>query len=400
MKITKIETLKLSKYPRLLFVRVHTDNAIFGIGETYDKIAASRAAIHNSLAPAFLGNDPRDINRLWRFSFDNILFHGFAGAELRALSAIEIALWDILGKYYKMPVYRLLGGMVRKQIPTYNTCIGFYPSNDYERWQRDAGSLAEEMKEEGITGMKIWPFDKYTKNNFGQNMSKKDIYKGLKPVISIREKVDEMKIGIECHFRFSRATAEKVAHSLEPYDIGFLEDPLPATNIDEIKRLTEKINIPVVGSETLFSRWMIKEWIVKGASQIIMTDVGWTGGIAETMKIAALAEAFSIPLVLHNAGGPVVHGANMHLAACIPNLFEMECVRSFYKHIFTDLSDLKVSIKDGYINTPEERPGLGIDFLETCWKRPDADIQVSEGNGIAVNIQSMGDCWDKTDVRL
>ena len=170
MRITKIESLFCEKLPRLLLVRVHTDSGIIGLGETYDKVPGSLGALHGTIAPILLGNDPRDIDRLWNFCFDTILYHGFAGAELRALSAVEIALWDILGKSLNTPVYKLLGGAVRDRISTYNTCIGHSPYDDFHRFHNNAGELALEMQAEGIQGVKIWPFDKYSVRNLGHSI--------------------------------------------------------------------------------------------------------------------------------------------------------------------------------------------------------------------------------------
>ena len=401
MKITKIESLTFAKLPRLLFVRVHTDAGIIGLGETYDKVPGAQGALHGTLAPLLLGNDPREIERLWRFCFDTILYHGFAGAELRALSAVEIALWDILGKSLNTPIYQLLGGAVRSTVSTYNTCIGYAPLNDYPRWYQDAGALATELLSEGITGVKIWPFDQFTEQSLGQTIRSSEIEAGLQPVQSIREAVgNDFRIGIECHFRFSRAAAERICHALEPYNIYFVEDPLPAVNMAEIRRLSQATTNPIVGSETLLSRWQIRDWIVEGASQILMTDVVWTGGIAETRRIANMAEAFGLPLVLHNAGGPIAHMASLHVAAHIPNLFELETVRAFSRTYFKALTDVEAVVTDGRIAIPPHRPGLGVELLPSVWERDDLLIQVSEGEGKAVGMQAMGDSWGKPEIRL
>ena len=143
MKITTIESLHWGEFSRLMMVRVHTDSGLIGLGESVDKIPGTVAALHGTIAPLVLGQDPLDIEGLWRFVMDNIMYHGFAGAEVRALSAFEIALWDIMGKHYDAPVYHLLGGRTRSRIPTYNTCVGFGPVDDYAQWHNDAGVLAK-----------------------------------------------------------------------------------------------------------------------------------------------------------------------------------------------------------------------------------------------------------------
>ena len=401
MKITKIESLTFEDLPRLLFVRVHTDEGIVGLGETYDKVSGSRGALHGTLAPILLGNDPRDIQRLWSFCLDNIMFHGFAGAELRALSAVEMALWDILGKSLNAPVFRLLGGPVRDRVSTYNTCIGHPPYDDYTRWHEDAGSLAQELQASGSRGMKIWPFDGFSVRSMGQSISREEIEAGLEPVRRIRNAVGEnFRIGIEMHFRWNRMAAEQIGYALEPYNIYFIEDALPAVDFQEIKRLSQALRIPIVGSELLLSRWQLRDWMVEGASQILNTDLAWTGGIAETVRIAAMGEAFGLPIMLHNAGGPIAHMASLHVAAHIPNLFELETVRAFYLSYFQELTDVQVTVEDGHIALPPERPGLGIELNPNIWNRDGLNVLVSEGEGKAVGIKSMGDSWSKPDIRL
>src|SRR5688572_15153436 len=193
MKITAIESLQWPEYPRLMVVRVHTDAGIVGLGETVDKIPGSKGALHGTIAPLVLGQDPLDIEGIWRFVFDNIMYHGYAGAELRALSAVEVALWDILGKVYNAPLYHLLGGRVRDQIPTYNTCIGFGELDDYRLWSTDgganAGKLARSLLDDGVNAMKIWPFDEYSIRSTGQYISRADVERGLGAVRSIRDTV-------------------------------------------------------------------------------------------------------------------------------------------------------------------------------------------------------------------
>ncbi len=399
MKITAIETLQWDEYPRLMVVRVHTDTGLVGLGETVDKIPGAKGALHGTIAPLVLGQDALDIEGLWRFVMDNIMYHGYAGAETRALSALEVALWDLMGKVYNAPLYHLLGGRTRTRIPTYNTCIGFGHVQDYAAWHHDAGALAKSLLDEGIRAMKIWPFDAYSEASFGQYISPADVEHGLIPVKQIRDAVGlEMEIGIECHFRWNRASIERIARALEPYHILFLEDVLPAVHAGEIKAVSQRTTIPIIGSELLMTRWQLRDWVANGVSQIVMTDPVWNGGIAETRKIAAMAEAYGLPLVLHNVAGPICHAACMHLAAHIPNLYYVESVRAFYKTYFPILSDLAPSVLDGHLAIPEG-PGLGVTLREEVLKRPDLIRQVSEGEGLAKGRRAMGDHWAVEEIR-
>lgn len=399
MKITAIESLRWTEFPRLVVVRVHTDSGIIGLGESVDKIPGTVAALHGTIAPLALGQDALDIEGVWRFVMDNIMYHGYAGAELRALSAFEIALWDIMGKHYGAPVYHLLGGRTRERVPTYNTCIGFGPVQDYQQWQTDAGALARSLLDDGIHAMKIWPFDPFSERSFGQYISLADIERGLQPVRQIREAVgDAMEIAIECHFRWNRASIERIARALEPYKILFIEDVMHAVYPDEIKAFSGRTTIPVVGSELLMTRWQYREWLEKHVSQILMTDHTWTGGIGETRKIAALAETYNIPLVLHNIGGPVCHAAAMHLGAHIPNLFMVESVRAFYKTYFPVFSGLEVKPHNSTLPVPDG-PGLGVDLLPSMLERDDLTRQISEGAGLAQGRRAMGDHWAVEEIR-
>lgn len=247
--------------------------------------------------------------------------------------------------------------------------------------------------------MKIWPFDQFSEGSFGQYITLTQVEKGLEPVRQIREAVgNAVEIGIECHFRWNRASMERIARALEPYDILFLEDVLPAVYADEIKMLQQRTTIPLVGSELLMTRWQIKEWIDKHVAQILMTDPVWNGGIAETRKIANMAEAAGLPLVLHNVAGPICHAACMHLGAHIPNLFFVESVRAFYQGYFPILSDLHPVVDDGHLQIPEG-PGLGVKLNPEILIRPDLIRQLSEGPGLAAGRRAMGDHWAVEEIR-
>ena len=168
-----------------------------------------------------------------------------------------------------------------------------------------------------------------------------------------------MEIGLEFHFCWNRASLERIVRALEPYNILFLEDVMHAVYPDEIKALSQRTAIPIVGSELLLTRWQLREWLEKHVSQILMTEPLWTGGVTETRKIANLAEIFGVPLVMHNISGPVGHAACMHLGAHIENLFMGESVRAFAQTFFPEISNLAPQATDGTMSEPEG-PGLGV----------------------------------------
>lgn len=400
MNITAIESLTWAAYPRLMVVRVHTDTGLIGLGETVDKIPGARGALHGTIAPLILGQNALDIEGLWHFVMDNLMYHGYAGAETRALSAVEVALWDLLGKTYHAPLYALLGGKTRTRIPTYNTCIGFGEVQDYTLWTTGrAADLARSLIADEIHAMKIWPFDKYSEESFGQYISPAQVEDGLQPIRAIRDAVGtDMEIGIECHFRWNRASIERIARALEPYDILFLEDVMPAVHPAEIKAFSARTTIPVIGSELLMTRWQLRDWMANGVSQIVMTDPVWNGGIAETRKIANMAEAYGLPIVLHNVAGPLCHAACMHLGAHLPNLYFVESVRAFYRSYFEVFSGWMPTVQHGTLDIPDGE-GLGISLRDEMLTRPDLTRQVSEGAGKAGARRAMGDHWAVEDIR-
>jgi L-alanine-DL-glutamate epimerase-like enolase superfamily enzyme len=389
MEITAVESLYWHAYPRVLTVRIHTDTGLIGLGETVDKIPGSRGALHGTLAPLLLGRNPLDIEGLWQSVANNILYHGFAGAEMRALSAVDLALWDLMGKRYDAPVYHLLGGRCREAVPTYNTCTGFGDMDDYALWHEDAGELARQLLTDGIRAMKIWPFDPASYESGGQYISPEGVELGLQPVRRIREAVgNAMEIGIELHFRWNRASMERIVKALEPYDILFIEDPIHAVHPDEIKALSQHTSIPIVGSELLLTRWQVREWLEKHVSQILMTEPLWTGGITETRKLAAVGDTFGVPIVLHNIAGPIGHAACMHLGAHISNLFMVESVRAFSRTYFPAISNLAPTVREGRLAVPGG-PGLGVALGEAALQRDD----LSRVKTDASTLDAAGEHW-------
>ena len=163
MKITRIETIWIDEQPNTLWVRLHTDDGLIGLGETYYTPRAVSAIIHDVFATLLLGRSPLDIENHWTNLFSTVNFFGYAGAETRAISAVDVALWDIVGQYTGQPIYNLLGGRNRERVPVYNTCVSHGAIQDFHRWRYEnrTGELAAELLQQGIKAMKIWPFDQF-----------------------------------------------------------------------------------------------------------------------------------------------------------------------------------------------------------------------------------------------
>ncbi len=378
MKITSIETIQVPEHPHLLWVQVHTDQGITGLGETFPRPASSRRIIHDVIADIVIGRSPLEIERIYQDIFQAIHYHGYAGAEMRALSAVDIALWDILGKVTNQPIYNLLGGKCRDEIPIYNTCVSHGAYKDREMFLESPGKLAEDLLKDGIKAMKIWPFDELSVPTLGQSISNQLLEQGIKIVREIRQAVgNEIEIAMEGHCCWNVPAAIKIAHALEEYNIMWLEDMVQADHTDSLVQLRQATKTPICASERLFSRFQFLPLMEKKAADIIMPDITWTGGISEVKKIAILASAFQLPIAPHNCGGPIMSLANAHICANIPNLFICETVRAFYNTYFEKLVTQPIQIKNGQMQLPEG-VGIGAELKPEVLSRADIIRERSE----------------------
>ncbi len=380
MKINAIETLLYSTGVVVhagrvawLWVRLHTDEGVIGLGETFPSGEAERAVVEKHLSRVLLGQDPRDIERLWQEMFFAISYPGWGGAEMRAISAVDIALWDLLGRLHGEPVWRMLGGRCRERIRTYNTCY-----DHVHDFNAEAGALAEDLLRSGIRAMKIWPFDPAGIRNRGQYLTREDMEEGLAPVRQIQAAVgDAMEIAMEFHGYWNLPSAARIARALEPYNIMWLEEMLPQDNAESYARLSRLVRQPLCLSERLMTRYQFRELLENGAAQFIMPDIAWCGGFTEARKIAALADTYYLPICPHNCGGPIQHAASIHLAAHVPNLFILESVRRHFLKEYLGLVTDTMPAEDGFLPVPEA-PGLGMDLHPSLYERSDVERRVLE----------------------
>jgi galactonate dehydratase len=376
VRVTAIETIHINRSLvvnwgpiQWLWVRVHTDEGIIGLGETYPRPEAEKAIIHRDLAPAILGRDPLNIDRLWADMFQRISYSGWAGAEMRAISAIDIALWDIAGKAMGQPIYRLLGGASREAIRTYNTCY------DHLSFMNEPVRLARELKETGIGAMKIWPFDDAGIENGGGYITRRQMEEGLEPLRLIREEFgDSMEVAMEFHGYWNLPTAIEIARACEPFRPMWLEEMLPQDNLRSYAELARATTLPLTISERLMTRWNFRELFENQAARFIMPDICWCGGISEAKKIATVAETWYLPVAPHNCGGPVLHLASAHLAANVTNLFILESVRRHYVGEYRGIVTNTLPAVNGTIPLPPG-PGLGIELTPETLARKDAVIE-------------------------
>ncbi len=364
MKITRVETIELREGTTVhagkigwLWVRLHTEEGIVGLGETFPASPVEKAVILNDFAPLLIGRDPRDIEAMWQDLFVSVQYRGWAGAEIRALSAIDIAAWDLLAKSVNLPLYRLLGGKCWDTIPVYNTCY-----DDVYDFLSHPVELAKELAANGIRAMKIWPFDSLARKNRGQSISTEEMEQCLAPVRMIRQALGEsMDIAMEFHGFWNLPCAIKIARALEPYKVMWLEEMLPQDNLAAYAVLASHVSQPLCISERLCTRWGFREVIENRAANIIMPDIAWCGGLSEARKIANWAGTYYLPVAFHNCGGPVVHFASWHLATATPNLMILETVRRHYADRFVPVVTSPGAPQNGRLGIPSG-PGLGVDL--------------------------------------
>jgi len=415
MKITRIETLWFRSLtqaewanvngtarqalPNNLWVRIHTDTGLIGIGETYYLPRAVASVIHDVLAPLLIGRDPRDIENHWQNMFALVNFCGACGAEMRAISAVDIALWDLFGQHAGEPIYTMLGGRSRDRIRAYNTCVGFGKYDDLTAWLNGkAGELASDLLAQGITAMKIWPFDQFgptlsgpvdsrrpmviwgaqsAAGPRGHALSNDELKAGVAIIEDIRRAVGErMEIAIEGHARWDLGTAVRIARAIEPLDILWLEEIMPPDNIEPYVRLKQATTIPICQSERVFTRFGFRPWIERGAADIVMPDLSWGGGLTEGRKIAAMADTYFLPVTCHDTIGPVALWAATHLMHHIPNAMIMETVRGYVDGWYDDVVTDRIEVRDGHILLPD-RPGLGTRLREDLFGRPNAHVETT-----------------------
>ena len=422
MKITKIETIWFEAQPAAvwqqqnpkarqalpnnLWVRIHTDTGLSGLGETYYLPRAVAAIIHDVYAPLLIGRDPRDIENHWQNMFALTNFCGVMGAEMRALSALDIALWDLVGQISGLPIYALLGGRSRDRIRVYNTCVGFGKYPDLDAWLNGrAGELAEDLLKSGVTAMKIWPFDQFgpgiagPENERGQTLvwgavtaagtrglgiSNDDLNAGTAIVADIRRAVgDKMQIAIEGHCRWDLPSSIKIAKALEPYDIMWLEEIMPPDNVEAFVRLKAATTIPICQSERVFTRFGFRPWIEKAATDIVMMDLSWGGGLTEGRKVAAMADTAYLPFTCHDTIGPVALWAATHLMLNAPNGLIMETVRGYVDGWYDEVVEDRIEIVDGRLIL-RDRPGLGTRLRDSLFSRAGARVETTTEDSLKV----------------
>jgi galactonate dehydratase len=376
VRIVKVETLRLPRGITVhagpigwLWVRIHTDNGLFGTGETYPHPGPEEAVVLDHLAPRLLGQDASCIEALWAAMFDAVSYAGWAGAEIRAISAVDMALWDLNAKALGVPLYRLLGGATRQVIPTYNTCY------DHISFLDEPVRLAESLLASGIGAMKIWPFDPIAKETGGNDITPAQLHRGLEPLRLIHKEFGPvMRVAMEFHGYWNLPSAIRIARACEEFEPMWLEELLPQDNLAAYAELAAATCCPLTVSERLFTVWQYRELAANGAARTFMPDIAWCGGITQARKIADLAHTHYLGAAPHNCGGPLLHAATLHLAAAVPNLQIAESVRRHYAEEYLPYVGPLPPPVNGAFPLPQG-PGLGVELLPSLLASPDLQLR-------------------------
>ena len=361
MKVTDVKPFVVDCFrTNWVFVKVYTDEGISGVGEAtleYKEKALLGALEH--IRDYLVGQNPLDIEKHWHAIYRDAYWRGGA-VLMSALSAVEMALCDILGKHLQVPVYQLLGGKVNDRVRIYVN--GWFAG---AKTPEEFGEKAKEAVKRGVTALKWDPFGKSY-----LEISNKDLSTALACIDEVRRAVgSEVDLLIEGHGRFNVPTGIKIAKELEQFRPMWFEEPTPPDNLDALKAVRDKSPVAIAAGERLYTRYDYRNLFERRAADYVQPDISHAGGILELKKLAAMAEAYYIPFAPHNPSGPVANAATLQLAASCPNFSILEIMYSdvAYRNTITNEA---LSYADGYIAIPD-KPGLGIELHEeACAAHP------------------------------
>jgi L-alanine-DL-glutamate epimerase-like enolase superfamily enzyme len=372
VKITNVSTAVINGNFPWVLVKVETDRGVTGLGEAY--WGAGVAELVHKAKPLLIGQDPTNIGRLFDIMIRCLSGEGSqAGATVTAISGIEIALWDLLGRAHGLPISTFFGGRYREKIRIYADChAGATPD------PADYAAKAREVVAEGFTAIK---FDLDTLNPYTLDITddphpRRRWFEPFNRVIgsqemrwmvdvarAVREAVGpEIMVAMDAHWKFNVNDAIKLAQALEPYDLLWLEDPVPPENIEAQRHVTHSTRTPICTGENLYRKHGYRELIEKQAARIIAPDIPKMGGLLEAKKVADYADLYYIPIAPHNVASPIGTVAGAHVCAAMNNFLVME----YHAHDVPWWSDLVLEgppIVDGFIHL-DMRPGHGLTLNE------------------------------------
>lgn len=354
MKITRMTTYTVP--PRWLFLKVETDEGIVGWGEpVLEGRAHTVAAMVDELSDYLIGQDPRDIERLWTTMYRGGFYRG-GGIHMSAIAGIDQALWDIKGKALGVPVHELLGGRLRDRIRVYSWVGGDRPE--------DTAISAREVQQRGFTAVKM---NGPAELHYIDTRDKVD--KVVANVAAVREACGpDFGIAVDFHGRVHRPMAKVLLEALQPYDLMFVEEPVLSEDLDGVADVLRNSPTPIALGERLYSRWDFKAVLASGVADIVQPDLSHAGGITEVRKIASMAESYDVALAPHCPLGPIALAACLQVDAVSYNAVIQEQSLGIHYNRANDLLDYMsdphtFDYEVGMVRIPEG-PGLGISINE------------------------------------
>lgn len=361
LKITDVRTAEIRGHGYQVHVRIHTDQGIYGHGEATDS-AQGAVPLIRSFRRLLIGQDPLNVEALWERIRTMGIFAGAQGGQyVTALTAVEIALWDLVGKAVGLPVYQLLGGKVRDRIRVYCDSANHHPDDP------QAKAKLKEIEAMGFTALKIDIDEagdpaRYDRVNW--TASNGEIDRMVKEVAFVRESVDrKVDLAVDMHGRYDATTGKRVAIELEPFRLLWLEEPVPAENVDVMRDVRESTKTPICAGENLFLRHGFRELLEKRAVDIIMPDIQKCGGLLEARKIADMAHTYYTPFAPHCVVSPIGTMASCHVCAAVPNFLVLEWHWISRLKLWKEFVKEGEIIERGFITVPD-RPGFGVEMNE------------------------------------
>jgi galactonate dehydratase len=358
VKITAVTPIFVDRY---LFVQIETDAGITGLGESgaWGYLEPSAATVEK-FRDYLIGEDPLRIEHHWQYLYRWTHFRG--AAIMGALSAIDIALWDIAGKHFGVPAYQLLGGKVRDKARVYYHVFGS------TRDQLIQGCV--DAKAQGFTAVgHLTPFlDEPRDVPFFKTHADK-MRDAIETVAAYRKAVgNDVDLCIEIHRQLTPSEAVVLARGIEPYHPFFYEDPILPDSFDAMGLVAQQIAIPIATGERLHTIWEFQALLARGAVQFVRPDVCLAGGLTHSKKIAALAEAHHVQVVPHNPLSPVSTAACLQLAACIPNFALQEYPQGELEPPKSEIITSPIQIENGFLIIPDG-PGIGVELAPDAAER-------------------------------
>src|SRR5579883_754148 len=368
LKITDVRTAEVRVHGYQVHVRIYTDQGIVGQGETTDA-SQGNVPLIRQFGRMLMGQDPLNIEAAWeRIRTSGVFAGAQAGVYVTALTGIEIALWDIAGKALGLPVYQLLGGKVRDRVRIY--C----DSGAREMIPGDERSKARihQIQQMGFTAAKIDiddARDPDRQDRVNWTASNGEIEHMVAKVAFTRELYGKnFDLAVDMHARYDAGTGKRVAKELEPFKLMWLEEPVPAENIDAMREIRASTSTPICCGENLYMRWGFRELLEKRAADIIMPDFQKCGGLLEARKIADLAHTYYVPVAPHGVTSPIGMMATAHVCAAIPNFLVQEWHWIDSLDLWRNWVTEGEIIQKGFIAMPE-RAGIGVDMNDDAARK-------------------------------